>query len=919
MKQYGPLAAIIVCVAAALTEPSPVRAEVRTNSIGMRLIEIPAGEFLMGRTDGYWDQRPAHKVSISRAFRMSETEVTVEQYRKFRPDARVTERNGWVTGVSWHDAAAFCRWLSKTEGRPDRLPTEAEWEDACRTGATGPKNDTEQLVLRTTDRAYALYGRKFPAGRIALGGNDRKRTGSKSNYVVLIAPDREATNVEIEKVASGRKYALARAARGAEVFTDRTYTISAISESLLGHVLVRTSNEDDYASGAEHLVLRTDGPVTLYVAFSADANRLPSWLGAFRPHGRPASGPDGSQWGLRNMLGGPREWCLDWYGDYRPEKQTDPVGPAAGLTRVIRGGGLDVSGAPYATATNRAGMAPAFGIPHPIAGKPAGPNDSGRHAIGFRAVQAAMSKTDPTPYQPFFAQRGIKRATVQAKIAPDPRKPYFRKRYLLPTPPENCSREVIDAAGLHPSFRGHNHSPALEVCPNGDLLMVIYTSYREYEPEVSLMAARLRFGAEQWDMPSRLFDFPGANDHAPMLWKDDSVLYCFWGNPRFGSGGAFPFQWTTSTDNGERWSEVRFPYFTNKIGSHSKQPINTALRDREGTIHVASDGAGGSSVLWAGNDEGETWYDTGGRSAGRHTTYVLLKDGSILGMGGKNTNIDGYMPKVISKDGGRTWLKSKTPFCWQGNNQRPSVLRLAGGRLFFAADFQCTKGNEPKTITRRGTYVALSDDEGRTWRIKNLPGAQSHERGLMNGAGTLGYSAARQAPNGVIHLIGTMTRPCLHFAMNEAWIRSDEPTPADDKVLMANTAKVVTGVREYQEKYANGRIKALWHAGIGDDGRYLLDGREKWFYPDGTLQYEATYQAGRKTGTETLYRPDGGKMWQWQHREDGTAVWSQWWPNGTMKARSAWKDFRADGQATTWDRRGKQISQVEFRRGQLSK
>jgi len=918
MKKDGKRAVVVVCVAVMLIGPASLGAEVVTNSIGMKLIEIPAGEFLMGQADGYWDQRPVHKVKISRAFRMSETEVTAGQYRRFRPNALVVERNGLVAGVSWHDAAAFCRWLSKTEGKPYRLPTEAEWEYACRTGAGRPKKDTEQLVLRTTDRAYALYSRKFPAGRIVLGGNDRKRTGSRSNYVVLIAPGRKGSSVRIEKVASGRKYALAQAVRGAKVFIDRGYTISAVSKSLVGSILVKTSNEDDYASGAEHLVLRTNDPVTLYIAFSADAKRLPAWLGAFKRHGRPAAGADGSQWGLRNMLGGPAEWCLDWYGDYQFERQIDPVGPSGGLTKVIRGGGLDVSGGRYATATNRSGMAPAFGIPRPIAAKPAGPNDSGRHSIGFRIVQAAMPKTAPAPQEPFFVQCGIKQTARQAKIAPDPRKPYFRKRYMLPTPPENCPREVIDAAGLHPSFRGHNHSPALEVCDNGDVLMVIYTSYREYEPEVSLMAARLRFGAEQWDMPSRLFDFPGANDHAPMLWKDGSALYFFWGNPRFGSGGAFPFQWTSSKDNGATWAEVSFPYFTNRIGSHSKQPVNTALRGRDGTMYVSSDGSGGRSVLWASRDEGKTWYDTVGRTGGRHTTFVLLKDGSILGMGGKNTNIDGFMPKSISTDGGRTWKVSKTPFPAFGSNQRPSVLRLASGRLLFACDFQKRGGAQPKGITQRGAMVALSEDEGKTWRMKKLVAAQQHERDRPWGQ-TIGYSAVRQAPNGMIHLITTMNRPCLHFEFNEAWILAEKPDTRSDAELMASTAKSISGVKQHTETYASGKPRITFSAGTGDDGRYLLDGAETWYYPGGRKQYAVTYRLGRKVGTETLRAPDGKVLWQWQHAEDGASVRTQYWPDGRKKARSAWRNHHAEGAATCWNAEGKVLSKVKFRRGAIVK
>ena len=117
---------------------------------------------------------------------------------------------------------------------------------------------------------------------------------------------------------------------------------------------------------------------------------------------------------------------------------------------------------------------------------------------------------------------------------------------------------------MHPSFRRHNHSPALTVCPNGDVLMVIYTSYRESEPEVSLIASRLRFGADEWDMPAPFVDFPAANDHAPMLFTEGETVRLCWGSPWL--PGAFPFQWIESKDSGATWSEAHFPRFQSAPG-----------------------------------------------------------------------------------------------------------------------------------------------------------------------------------------------------------------------------------------------------------------------------------------------------------------------------------------------------------------
>ena len=110
----------------------------------MKLVQIEPGSFTMGSADGEWDERPMHRVTISRPFRVATTEVTNAQFEKFDPTHRKyrgtrgvsNEDDEAVVYVSWHEAVAFCEWLTKKEGKPYRLPTEAEWEYACRAGAT---------------------------------------------------------------------------------------------------------------------------------------------------------------------------------------------------------------------------------------------------------------------------------------------------------------------------------------------------------------------------------------------------------------------------------------------------------------------------------------------------------------------------------------------------------------------------------------------------------------------------------------------------------------------------------------------------------------------------------------------------------------------------------------------------------------
>ncbi len=116
----------------------------KPNSIGMTFVPIPAGKFYMG-SEGEnkdADENPVHRVSITNPFRMSATEVTNAQYEAFEPEhKKLRGKNGFsreddeaVVYISYAEAVAFCDWLAKKEGKPYRLPTEAEWEYACRAG-----------------------------------------------------------------------------------------------------------------------------------------------------------------------------------------------------------------------------------------------------------------------------------------------------------------------------------------------------------------------------------------------------------------------------------------------------------------------------------------------------------------------------------------------------------------------------------------------------------------------------------------------------------------------------------------------------------------------------------------------------------------------------------------------------------------
>jgi formylglycine-generating enzyme required for sulfatase activity len=105
-------------------DPQP--GQVVTNSIGIKLVWIPPGEFQMGSNDDV-GEKPIHTVKISKGFYMGIFEVTQRQYRKVignNPSKFKGGDNRPVEMVSWFDSVKFCKTLSKKEGKAYRLPTE---------------------------------------------------------------------------------------------------------------------------------------------------------------------------------------------------------------------------------------------------------------------------------------------------------------------------------------------------------------------------------------------------------------------------------------------------------------------------------------------------------------------------------------------------------------------------------------------------------------------------------------------------------------------------------------------------------------------------------------------------------------------------------------------------------------------------
>ena len=209
-----------------------------TNSIGMKLTLIPPGEFKMGSgesaqdtvafftktcgadfltTEVFKKEHPQHRVRITKPFYLGTYHVTRGQFRRFvkdsgyKTDAEKGDKPwawGWnpekrdflggkdyswghagfeqtdehpVVNVSWNDAVEFCKWLSRKEGKTYRLPTEAEWEYACRAGTTTRyyNGDDPETLAKVGNVADVTAKARFP---------DWKGTIKASDGYVFTAP-----------------------------------------------------------------------------------------------------------------------------------------------------------------------------------------------------------------------------------------------------------------------------------------------------------------------------------------------------------------------------------------------------------------------------------------------------------------------------------------------------------------------------------------------------------------------------------------------------------------------------------------------------------------------------------------------------------------------------------------------------------
>jgi sulfatase modifying factor 1 len=356
---------------------------------------------------------------------------------------------------------------------------------------------------------------------------------------------------------------------------------------------------------------------------------------------------------------------------------------------------------------------------------------------------------------------------------------------------------------ISPLYR-HNHAPALTWLGNGDLLAIWFSTEKEVGTEMTILASRLRKGANQWEPSEAFFKASDRNMTGSSLFYDEAgVLYHFNGMGKENVPG-----WThlvmmmrKSFDHGATWSS---PRAINPRFQLRQQVIAGTLRTQDGRLIQCCDatpGFNGGSAIHISPDNGQSWTDPGqgkpkpnfiagasgeGFIAGIHARVVELRDGSLLALA-RGDSIDGRMPMSLSKDHGKTWHYSASPFPPISAAQRLALIRLREGPLmlvsFTSGNFRKPEAHgmpfidqEGRGLIGHGMYAALSFDEGKSWPLRKLltPGRGSFNGGSLAGSFTTaanraehaGYIDATQSPDGVIHLISSG----LYYRFNYPWL-----------------------------------------------------------------------------------------------------------------------------------------------------
>jgi formylglycine-generating enzyme len=560
-----------------------------------------------------------------------------------------------------------------------------------------------------------------------------------------------------------------------------------------------------------------DAPVTMVTWH--DATAYCDWLS--RQSGERCRLPTEAEWeyaarnranfGLEGMDNLAFEWCSDWWTPYCAGRVENPVGPATGLVKIVRGGG----GAPHASSMINTEMEGEFkkeettGDWRPADRSGTVPDDR-RAMIGFRLVRGdrpSGTVRDPEPVAEIFQNV----SQTPADWNDGQEKPVFAGGWSYVHKIDRDEFQTLP-------YWGRKHVPNLTYCDNGDLLISFFTAPRDGMSRIAVLLNRLRKGETEWGKPARFFYAPDCNTESTALHHNRNGEIHFYSSlsEMFSAKGmSHGADWSVvkrvSSDNGQTWSDPKIvlehPADRATLKDYSGTPRWWPHLDlfylSDGTLVAPTDagwpneyGRAWGSVIWQSTDDGESWTErtrfgwnpdvhrtsgnpnqAGGESgwiAGYHGTVVELNNGDLMAWG-RGMNIGGCAPLSRSKDGGKTWTYQASSFEPLGSHQRTRIMRLNEGPLLALWYTDTTgkskdqmegievQGADGRTHTGYGLYASLSFDEGKSWvSPKIIPlNASDPLTGTRSG-----YITAVQTPDNMIHIANSH----LYWCFNMAWI-----------------------------------------------------------------------------------------------------------------------------------------------------
>lgn len=530
--------------------------------------------------------------------------------------------------------------------------------------------------------------------------------------------------------------------------------------------------------------------------------------------------------GVCDMMGNVEEWVLDWYGFYNPDETIDPVGPAGGDFKVVRGGSHN-NHIQHLRSANR--MASAKNDKH--------------YLLGFRVVRTPIGQeldapTLKAPLRPWAedVQDGVyswDKPSGEAEFS-------MHTLYRLVEQKEDGShygsehqmRQFgFDPDGVQALLTGplytHNHSPTIAWCENGDLMVSWFSGESEIGPELTLLASRgkrQKDGSLKWTAPSEFLKAADRNMHSSNLLNNsvkknagidhDFTLHQMASIGVAGRWDKLALGYRSSIDQGATWSPVTMVLELDHAMNDGASMQGNMFQTSGGDLVFVTDDEGDSTFntgsLVVSDDNGKTWTRRGHSSttpgekriAGLHAAVIDIDD--VNGDGNrdflaiardKGTYFNGKAPQSISYDGGNSWERSPSVFPSIGSGERFVLQRLpyasqvgdfpgSSPILFigFASNGFRAKNGEGKMDTVYGMYAAVSFDEGRSWPesyrkvVSDLKGDQElvlhtapwqRSNTISKNVGQVGgYMIATQTPDGMIHL----TDGNIIYTFNLEWI-----------------------------------------------------------------------------------------------------------------------------------------------------